>query len=214
MIPQIFKNENAYDNDINLITKRLNIPAPLIKAFIAIESAFNPQAYKYEAHRKDASYGLIQILYNTAKGIGFKGVPDDLYSPPVNINWAGKYIKYLIDTYKDYDKVFAAYNMGYPRLAKDTTKIIVGIYGKPKPDWKYANQPYVDKGLAYLAYFTALDKKDYDKAWEIYHLIMNKKYKEAGNKYSGNNLLKMLPYILVGLSVAFFIYRGKNYENK
>ncbi|MEM5807419.1 MAG: transglycosylase SLT domain-containing protein [Candidatus Aenigmatarchaeota archaeon] len=145
MIPQIFKNENLYDKQIENVSKKFNVPVPLIKAFIAIESGFNPNAYRYEEHRKDASYGLMQILYQTAKGFGFKGLPQDLYNPDVNIYWASQYIAYLYKRFGNLPDTFASYNMGLPRPASKTTNIITKIYGKPQPNWKYANQPYVDK---------------------------------------------------------------------
>ena len=203
MLPQIFKNENLFDTQIEKVSRELNIPFELIKAIITIESAFNPKAYRYEAHRKDASYGLCQIMYQTAKGLGFKGKPEDLYDPYTNIFWSGTYLKYIINTYKDIDKTFASYNMGLPRLAKDTTKIIISIYGQPQPDWKFANQPYVSKGLAYFFYFKAIRNKNIQDSWQIYKLIKNKKYNDVAKQFSKS--INLLPIIFATIPLIILL---------
>ena len=201
MQPQIFKNENLYNDIYEKVSKELNLPIYLLKSFSAIESGFNPYAYRYEPHRKDASYGINQILTSTARTMGFKGKPDDLYDVYTNLYWSGKYIKGLLEYYKDLDKVFASYNMGFPRPASKTTEIIKKIYGEPKPDWKYANQPYVDRGLAYYCYFYYLHKGDVNTAWKIYKLIMNKKHKEVWKKYNPNALKSIIIPLLIAIPV-------------
>lgn len=178
----LFKNQNQYDKIIDEISKKYGVATYIIKGLIALESNFNPRAYRWEAHRNDASYGLTQIMYNTAVSMGYKStleksfiphihkdfvkVGDNyryigelvgIFDPKTNIDWG---IKYFKDKFKQYnnnlDDAIASYNMGIPRLAKDTTPIIIKIYGVPKPDWKYANQPYVDRVKDYISYFKLL----------------------------------------------------------
>lgn len=40
-----------------------------VMAFVQIESAFRPHAYRYEPRLKEASFGLMQVLASTAEGI-------------------------------------------------------------------------------------------------------------------------------------------------
>lgn len=183
MMPQIHKNENLYNELIQKVSNIHNVDYSLIKAIIARESAFNPKAYKYEPHRNDASYGLMQILYQTAKNLGFKGKPEDLYEPYTNLYYSTLFLKHLIYRHKNLPDAIASYNMGYPRPASKTTEIIKKIYGEPKPDWIYANQPYVDYILAYYCFYKAIELKLFDIAWEIKTLILQKKYKEVWEKY-------------------------------
>lgn len=49
-----------------------------VMAFVQIESAFRPHAYRREPSGV-ASYGLMQVLDVTAKGMGFKGAPEEMY---------------------------------------------------------------------------------------------------------------------------------------
>lgn len=58
-----------------------------IMAIIEIESSFDPQAYRAEPRLNDGSYGLMQLLGSTARGLGY--VPDDLdglFDPETNIS--------------------------------------------------------------------------------------------------------------------------------
>ncbi len=88
-----------YGNIINTVAKRYDIDPQLIFATIMTESEGNPNAYRYEPHINDASYGLGQILYTTAQGLGFEGKPEDIYNPEVSIDLIGRYHKQTIDTY-------------------------------------------------------------------------------------------------------------------
>ncbi len=192
MRPQLFKNENQFDHDFLKVSQETGIPISVLKGFTALESAFNPKAYKYEPHRKDASYGLMQVLYQTAKGFGYKDLPEKLFEPYNSIKYGALFLKHLFKKYNNIYDVIASYNMGFPRPASKTTPLIISIYGQPQPDWKYANQPYVDRVASYIAYYQALEQNDVNKAWEIYNLIKAKKLKEASS-YIKN------PYVSLGM---------------
>lgn len=105
--------------------KRLQVDPYFFAAMIAKESSFNPNAFRREAKYKwgsnpdypeggDASYGFCQILFSTAKGIGYTGGPKSLYDPDINLLWGGTLFKSLYKKYGNYKDVFAAYNSGKP----------------------------------------------------------------------------------------------------
>lgn len=91
---------DKYDEIIRATEDRYKLPAWLLKALVLAESNFNAKAYRTEPQINDASYGLCQILYHTAVGIGYKGKPEGLYMPEVNIDLGAKYLKKQIDIWK------------------------------------------------------------------------------------------------------------------
>jgi len=101
----IHKTAINYDLDPNLIF-----------ATIMIESGGNTNAIRHEPRINDASYGLGQILYGTARGLGFKGTPAELYNPEVNIDLIGKYHRRNMDKYGNLSpqELTTAYNTGSP----------------------------------------------------------------------------------------------------
>lgn len=90
-----------------------NIPVSLVLGHIQQESSFDPEAYRYEAVIKDASYGLMQLLYGTAKWLGYSGLEDGLYDPQTNIYYGMKYINYLMGQFPGNPEGYImAYNVG------------------------------------------------------------------------------------------------------
>jgi soluble lytic murein transglycosylase-like protein len=67
----------------------------LVLAFCQVESSFNPQAYRAEPKIHDASYGLMQILYQTAISLGFAGTADQLFDPQTNVLWGCQALNYF-----------------------------------------------------------------------------------------------------------------------
>lgn len=111
----------------------------LVKAIICQESAWNPDAVRYEPRLADASRGLMQILFGTARWMGYPGEPDGLYDPRANITYGVAYLSYLSTRYPGrLPDIVSAYNGGHPlRLA----------------DGGYANQDYVDSVLTYYVWY-------------------------------------------------------------
>ena len=107
---------DRYGNIIQRNAKKYGLDEKLIFATIMIESNGNTQAIRYEPHIGDASYGLGQILYGTAKGIGFLGTPEDLFDPEVNIELLAKYHARNKKVYGDLsnEQLVTAYNTGSP----------------------------------------------------------------------------------------------------
>jgi soluble lytic murein transglycosylase-like protein len=101
----IRKAADEYDLDPNLIF-----------ATIMVESGGNTYAIRQEPRIRDASYGLGQLLYGTARGIGYRGTPEGLFDPEININLIAKYHKRNFDHYQDLDskELTIAYNTGSP----------------------------------------------------------------------------------------------------
>jgi hypothetical protein len=144
----IFPNEAIFDPLIREASATYGVPVPLIKAFVATESSFNPRAIKQEPHVKapqygidgDASRGLMQILLSTARDRGFTGEAEELFDPRTNLLVAVKHLRWLFEKYKDDDRVIAAYNAGSPRMSKS------------RPG-EFENQVYVSRVKGFLRQF-------------------------------------------------------------
>lgn len=120
-----------YDEFIRKAEDTNGLPRWLLKALIQTESNFNTKAYRYEEHIKDASYGLCQMLYTTAVGLGYKGKPEGLYDSEVNIDLGAKYLKKVISIWKDEESIekikfgLGSYNAGMGNILK-AQKILRG----------------------------------------------------------------------------------------
>lgn len=88
----------------------------LIFATIMIESGGNPNAVRYEPRLNDASYGLGQLLYSTARGLGYRGTPAGLYDPATNIDLIARYHRRNLDRHGHFtpQQLTIAYNTGSP----------------------------------------------------------------------------------------------------
>lgn len=64
-----------------------DIPPALLHKVIQRESDYNPAA------RNGPYFGLMQILPETARTMGFRGEPTDLLDAETNLRWAGAYLK-------------------------------------------------------------------------------------------------------------------------
>lgn len=105
-----------YGNVIERVAEKYDLDPKLIFATIMLESGGNTYALRYEPHINDASYGLGQILYGTALGMGFDGNPQDLYDPEVNIELIGRYHSRNRSVYGPLsnEQLTIAYNSGNP----------------------------------------------------------------------------------------------------
>lgn len=107
---------DRYGAIINKTALKYNVDANLIFATIMIESGGDTYAIRHEPRINDASYGLGQILYGTARGIGFTGAPSELFDPEINIDLIGKYHRRNMDAYDNLSpqQLTIAYNTGSP----------------------------------------------------------------------------------------------------
>lgn len=110
----------------------------LVKAIIAKESAWNPQAIRQEPQLHDASRGLMQVLYSTAQDMGYGGDATGLFDPATNIQTGVAFLQSLISRYPNILDAISAYNGGHPLTLASGA---------------YANQSYVDDVLAYWSWY-------------------------------------------------------------
>lgn len=90
-----------------------DIPESLLHRVIKRESGYNPGA------RNGPYYGLMQILPDTARTMGYRGSPEGLLDPETNLLYAGKYLRgaWLVSG-GDEDEAIGWYARGYYYEAK------------------------------------------------------------------------------------------------
>ncbi len=115
----------------------LTIEPALVKAIIKQECNFKPYSIRFEKHlqtnkkylkhvpkkyRKDklafSSLGCGQVLYATARWLGFRKEPCDLLLMKHSIKYCVIYIRYLIKRFWYIEKVISSYNQGSARTFK------------------------------------------------------------------------------------------------
>lgn len=143
-----------------LMAKKYQIPKLILKAIGIVESSLNPRAYRYEpglwnamksmpewANRNGeevaASYGIMQLLYTTAKGLGWpEGDVEDLYNPVINIELGAKLMRQNLDNVL-YRRLHIKYGL-WP-LAIALARYNGGAAGNPSELGKLRNFSYVMK---------------------------------------------------------------------
>ncbi len=105
-----------YNTIIQKVASEYNLDPQVIYATIMTESEGNENAYRYEPHIRDASLCMGQILISTARSLGFKGDPQQMYEPNICIDLIGKYHRHMLDTYGELTplQLATAYNTGSP----------------------------------------------------------------------------------------------------
>lgn len=68
-----------------------------VLAVVEQESNFNPNAYRYEAHLQDASFGLMQVLSKTAADRGFTGDPRRMFEPVEGLRYGMRQLAWTYD---------------------------------------------------------------------------------------------------------------------
>lgn len=138
---------SIYDIEIDAAANRYGVPFEWIKGVIGAESDFDPFAYRAEPRINDASYGLMQILYRTANGLGYYGPADGLFDVQLNIDLGTRLLRDLIASYgMDFDRVYSAYNSGSP-TAYQTSSQVAGNVARA---WRYVNAAF-EAGYEVLA---------------------------------------------------------------
>lgn len=112
-MPELGKEE--LDKIFCMNSKKYRIPKLVLKAMAMRESSMNQRAYRYEPgfwerYMKNdpkwvgadpavvsASYGLMQLMWTTAAGLGFIGTAEDLYNPVINIELGAKLLRQIVD---------------------------------------------------------------------------------------------------------------------
>ena len=117
---------------VESIAIRYGVDPNLVKGLIKKESNWDVNASRYEAHLKDSSWGLMQVLLQTAKEmLGNTGLTiSQLISPETNVTAGTAYIAKQLARYgRNVRDAIAAYNAGSVKKNKDGS---------------YINQQYVD----------------------------------------------------------------------
>nr|WP_239025510.1 lytic transglycosylase domain-containing protein [Roseibacterium persicicum] len=96
-----------------------DIPEPLLHRVIQRESDYRADA------RNGPYYGLMQILPQTARTMGFDGPPERLLDPEVNLQYAGRYLRgaWLVSD-GDMDEAVRWYASGYYYEARDRCLLV------------------------------------------------------------------------------------------
>jgi len=118
-----------FDGLIGLTARQHEVEPALVKAVIAAESNFDPEAVS----RKGAQ-GLMQLMPDTAEQMGV----ENPFEPDQNVRGGTTYLRTLIDRYGDLGRALAAYNAG---------PSVVDRYGGIPPFRE--TQDYVDRVLTY-----------------------------------------------------------------
>jgi soluble lytic murein transglycosylase-like protein len=128
------------DGLIRQVANAYGLPFDVLRAQVQVESGGDPFAFRYEPKYFDryikdnpgtpqnehpdalaqkygplaaCSYGLLQIMYETAVEIGFDGRPEDLFQDRVGLAWAAKYLRSLLDwAHGDIEQALSAFNGG------------------------------------------------------------------------------------------------------
>lgn len=128
----------SIESELKKWAKHYKVEYALVKAIAKKESDLcTVVPPRYEAHlpkagwynkllpkryQKDpfsyCSMGTMQVLYGIARSEGFTGQPYKLSSPTNSIKYGVKFLKGLIDSYYDIEKVVSFYNAG-PHKRKD-----------------------------------------------------------------------------------------------
>ena len=135
MLGAIVLSPATLDPIINEMSRKYNIEPALIRGIIKQESNWDVNASRFEAHKGDASWGLMQLMLATAKGV--LNNPNlsttQLTNPQLNIEAGTKLMAQNLARWGNLPDAIAAYNAGSPRLNPKTGK--------------YVNSDYVDKVL-------------------------------------------------------------------
>jgi soluble lytic murein transglycosylase-like protein len=110
----------AYDEMIAQQAKVHGVPEALVHRTVMRESRYNPRLVHNHC------FGLMQIKYATARGMGYKGEARGLLDPQINLTYA---VPYLANAYRlaggNEDRATALFRSGYYYMAKH--KKMLGI---------------------------------------------------------------------------------------
>ena len=112
--PPLYPNETPeLRRLINKWADHYEVPRPLVHRVVIRESRHIPSA------RNGPYWGLMQILPQTARTMGYRGPPSGLLDPDTNLQYAVKYLRgaWMVSD-GSYDKAVQWYARGYYYEAK------------------------------------------------------------------------------------------------
>jgi len=96
-------NQRRYSPHIARIAKKYQVDSALVHAVISAESGYNPNAISPKG-----AQGLMQLMPATAERFGVKNPLD----PVANIDGGVRYLRWLLQRFKNIKLAVAAYNAG------------------------------------------------------------------------------------------------------
>lgn len=146
------KPGGTIDRDVEIFLKRLSpysllveeyaqfyqIPQDLAKALIWTESSGRPNVKRWEGDEIGYSYGLTGVTYPAACDVGFRGKPEELLDPEVNVQFGLGYFRmWLNKAGENIPLALSCYNGGY------------GAFYYFLDKGRFLNPGYVEKTLKY-----------------------------------------------------------------
>jgi soluble lytic murein transglycosylase-like protein len=119
----------SFDPLIEQTARHHGVPPALVKAVIAAESSFDPRAVSPKG-----AQGLMQLMPETARSLGVRNP----MQADENVRGGVRYLRALLDRYRDWTRALAAYNAG---------PAAVDRYGGMPPFRE--TREYVDQVLTY-----------------------------------------------------------------
>ena len=113
--PAMLARSAQYDSIIETAATQSSLQPELLRAVIAVESGFDPDAVSHKGAR-----GLMQLMPKTARAYGAKNASD----PAQNVHAGARYLRTLMDRYEDdLELTLAAYNAGETAVERYGRKI-------------------------------------------------------------------------------------------
>ena len=112
-VPAAATDRAAIDGLVSQHAKANGVPEALVHRIIARESGYDPRA------ARGGNFGLMQIRFETARGMGYTGSASGLLDANTNLTYA---VPYLANAYKvaggDHARAVTLYAGGYYYVAK------------------------------------------------------------------------------------------------
>ncbi len=133
-----------YQDCIEEACAKYQVSQARICAKIFKESSGNPQAFREEPQINDASYGLMQILWQTAQSIMNRKEfdlpklesPQELFNPRINLLYGCAYYSYLLALYNGCPNCAEAhYVSGEARFCSSTGDLVVNRHVRAIDWW-------------------------------------------------------------------------------
>lgn len=98
---------------IGRYARAYEVPEALVHRVVRRESGYNPAA------RNGPYYGLMQLLPDTARTMGYRGAPEGLLDPDTNLTYGAKYLRgaWIVGR-RNREKAIMWYRKGYYYEAK------------------------------------------------------------------------------------------------
>ena len=128
------QNRRRFAGHIKRIAGQHRLDPALLHAVISAESAFNPRAVSHAG-----AQGLMQLMPATARRFGVA----NSFDPIANVNGGARYLRWLMDRFKNLKLALAAYNAGEGAVEK---------YGNKIPPYK-ETQTYVVRVLDFYKHY-------------------------------------------------------------